>query len=245
MIKAIWLLSFCTAVGCETMGQARTPLLQSSQLQVEAAELCEKEGQYESAFEWYVIAATRFNNADAAFNLANMASRGAGIKLNDPMAMAAEFYRKAADLGNAKAPFHLGVLYHTGKGLSQSFREAENWYRKGASLGDASAQFALGVMLTSPSGRPLVPVEGAKWFLAAAEQGHHPSQFELAKLLESGIVVPRDLIQAHKWFNLAAASGDPNAIARRNALSKRLLPAQLEKAQELASQWKPGEPKIR
>ena len=37
-----------------------------------------------------------------------------------------------AQAGEARAQFHLGVLYERGWGVPQDFREAARWYRKAA-----------------------------------------------------------------------------------------------------------------
>jgi len=51
--------------------------------------------------------------------------------------------------------------------------------------------------------------------------------------------VPQDFLQAHKWHNLAAANGEKKAAEFRDARAKQMSPAQLDKAQKLAREWKP------
>ena len=50
---------------------------------------------------------------------------------------AAEWFRKAADLGDAKDQFYLGALYDLGllKGLEQDRAQAAAWYHKAAEQG--------------------------------------------------------------------------------------------------------------
>jgi TPR repeat protein len=55
-------------------------------------------------------------------------------------------YRKAADQGNARAQFNLGVLYANGQGVAQDYAEAARWYRKAADQGHADAQNNLGLL---------------------------------------------------------------------------------------------------
>jgi len=40
------------------------------------------------------------------------------------------------------------------------------------------------------------------------------------------------------WFNLCGASGDVNCIDKRNIVEKKMTKQQIEKAQEMARNWK-------
>ena len=52
-----------------------------------------------------------------------------------------EWYRKAAEQGNAAAQYNLGVRYETGRGgLPKDEAKAVEWYRKAAEQGDADAR---------------------------------------------------------------------------------------------------------
>ena len=53
---------------------------------------------------------------------------------------------QAAEQGNAKAQYNLGVRYDNGLGVRQDYTQAVQWYRKAAEQGDAEAQFNLGSM---------------------------------------------------------------------------------------------------
>ena len=55
-------------------------------------------------------------------------------------AEALKWWRKAAEQGDAKAQFNLGVMYDKGQGVMRNYAEAAKWYRKAAEQGDADAQ---------------------------------------------------------------------------------------------------------
>jgi clan AA aspartic protease (TIGR02281 family) len=55
-------------------------------------------------------------------------------------AKAASWFRKAADHGDAAAPYYLGFMYEKGQGVPQDYAAAEAWYRKGAERGDTTAR---------------------------------------------------------------------------------------------------------
>jgi len=41
------------------------------------------------------------------------------------------------------------------------------------------------------------------------------------------------------WFNVAASNGNKDAVKNRNMLVEQMTPQQIEKAQEMARNWKP------
>ncbi len=50
------------------------------------------------------------------------------------------WYRKAAEQGDAAAQYNLGLCYCNGWGVSKDMTEAVEWYRKAAEQGNAPAQ---------------------------------------------------------------------------------------------------------
>jgi TPR repeat protein len=62
------------------------------------------------------------------------------------VAKTAEYYRKAAEEGDAAAQYTLGFAYHFGKGVAKDYAEAARRYRKAAEQGDIPAEMSLGEM---------------------------------------------------------------------------------------------------
>jgi TPR repeat protein len=56
---------------------------------------------------------------------------------------------------------------------------------------------------------------------------------------ERGNGVTQDVVLAYKWYILGAANGDELGAVLRDALAKRMTPAQIFKAQQRAREWKP------
>ena len=54
-----------------------------------------------------------------------------------------------------------------------------------------------------------------------------------------GMGVPQDYVEAHVWMNLVAARGLERAKKNRDAIAKKMTPAQIAEAQRLAWEWKP------
>ena len=79
--------------------------------------------------------------------------------------------RKAANQGNAKAQFNLGMMYAAGTGILQDSVEAAYWFRKAAKQGNAKAQYQLGLMYASGKGIPQDDIQAYVWLNHAVAQG--------------------------------------------------------------------------
>ena len=85
--------------------------------------------------------------------------------------MAVQWYRHAAEQGNAEAQSNLGVMYAKGEGVPQDYKMAVQWYRRAAEQGNASAQFNLGVSYAEGEGVPQDYVHAHMWTNIAASGG--------------------------------------------------------------------------
>ena len=68
-----------------------------------------------------------------------------GVGLPKYPVEAVKWLCRAADQGNAKAQFNLGVCYTQGEGVPLDHAEAVKWFLKAADQKDAEAQYNLGV----------------------------------------------------------------------------------------------------
>ena len=135
---------------------------------------------------------------------------------------------------------NLGVMHYKGQGVPQNDAEAFRWYRLAADQGDATAQSNLGGMYEKGEGVPQNYVEAVKWYRVAAEQGYANAQFGLGFMYVNGVGVPNNDVEAYKWLALAAAQQGDFAGAR-DAVRRRMTPAQIAEGQRLAAEWKPKE----
>ena len=103
---------------------------------------------------------------------------------------AAEWYRKAAEQGDAQAQFNLGHCYERGQGVPQDFSEAVKWYRKAAEQGHTSAQENLGACYAN--GRAVIddPVQAYPWVKLAEERGCDGATLTLAMM--EGVFLSRE-----------------------------------------------------
>ena len=81
--------------------------------------------------------------------------------------------------------------------------------------------------------------EAVRLFRLSAEQGYANAQYNLGQMYYKGQGVLQDYKEAHMWFNLSGSNGRKVAIKYRNIVEKRMSPSQIEKAQEMARNWKP------
>ena len=113
-------------------------------------------------------------------------------------------------------------------------------FRPLAEQGDAEAQYNLGVTYMHDTGVPVNYAEAVKWYSKAAEQGHAAAQSNLGLMYALGIGVPEDYVKAHMWFLISEANGDGTAAKDLANVKKRMTPAQIAKAERLASKWLHG-----
>ena len=137
------------------------------------------------------------------------------------MALAVDWYEKAANAGFAPAQTNLGHMYENGIELARDIDAATVWYRRAAEQGFATAQTNLGILLSFGVSGTRDYYEAFRWFLAAARQGDADAQTNLALLFANGLGVERNPVDAYAWLTVAA-EGPPQAAETARAYRKRL-----------------------
>ncbi len=132
--------------------------------------------------------------------------------------LAANWFRKAAEHGNAAAQYSLGVLYTDGLGVAADPHRAVAWYQRSAAQGYAKAENNLAWFYANGKGVARDPGLAASWYRKAAEQGNAKAQMSLGLLYASGSGVAKDLALARQWLQRSAAQGDPDAARELAAL---------------------------
>ena len=128
-----------------------------------------------------------------------MYANGQGVPQSYAEAMT--WHRKAADLGDAKAQFSVGVMYFKGLGVPQNYAEAAKWYRRAADQGDPTAQFNLGSMYAKGQTVPHDDVTALVWLTVAAERGVRTAseaRDRLAKTMSAAQTTEAEA-RAHDW----------------------------------------------
>ena len=121
----------------------------------------------------------------------------------------------------------------------QDYKTAYKLWLPLAEQGDADAQVLLGVMYGKGQGVPQDYKEAVKLWVLSAEQGNAKAQKQLGLMYAEGQGVLQDYTLAHMWWNLAGSNGLKGAVENRTIVEKKMSPSQIEKAQEMARNWKP------
>lgn len=128
--------------------------------------------------------------------------------------MAFQWYKKAAELGNAQAQDSLGDCYWNGIGVAEDTKEAEKWYEKSAEQGNAKAQYDLATCYYDGVGVDKDRKKAARLFRRSADQHYADAQYSLGVCYASGEGVAQSEKEAQHWFKLAADQGNEDARKR-------------------------------
>lgn len=166
---------------------------------------------------------------------------------------AAEWYQKAADLGDANAQYVLGLAFDKLSNnnwlwfvIKHDSAKALEWYQKSANQGNTNAMMNLGSLIGSGEGAPKDEAKAWEWHLKAAAYGDSYAQILLGLMYESGNAYGgrKDLVLAYAWMNIASAN-DGSAISYRNQFERELSSSGRSEAQRLSSNWKKGQILVR
>jgi hypothetical protein len=119
-----------------------------------------------------------------------------GNGVEKDLTKAAEWYRKAAEQGDADGQRRLGNMYKFGNGVEQDLTKAAEWYRKAAEQGNAEGQCLLGIMYEFGNGVEKDLTKAAEWYRKAAEQGDAEGQWRLGNMYYFGDGVEKEFLEA-------------------------------------------------
>lgn len=160
--------------------------------------------------------------------------RGRGVPQD--YTAAAEWYRKAAEQGDAEAQCNLGWLLENGWGVDKSLEKAEEWYRKAAEQGNVRGMRKLGWL--AENGRKNLD-DATEWYRKAADLGDAEAMCDLGWLLENARGISgwlwKDLPRAVDWYRKAAEHGSARAQCNLGWLSEN--GRGVKKNLEKANQW--------
>ena len=121
----------------------------------------------------------------------------------------------------------------------KDYKTARKFWLPLAEQGDAEAQSNLGLMYDKGQGVPQDYKEAVRLYRLSAEQGDVDAQLKLGVSYGMGRGVPKDYALAHMWWNLSGSNGNKEAAENRDIVETKMTPQKIEKAQEMARNWKP------
>lgn len=82
-----------------------------------------------------------------------------------------EWYKKAAEQGDASAQYNLGEMYAGGDSVPQSYEKTFEWIQKAANQEIVAVQRRLGWLYDTGSGVQQDDTNAVKWYRKAADKG--------------------------------------------------------------------------
>jgi len=177
------------------------------------------------------------NDPNAQFLMGMLYDAGNGVPQDQ--AIAASWYRKAAEQKHLFAQLFLGIFYYSGTGVKRDYKEAARWLQSPADNENDQAQFYLGAMYEAGNGVTKNSSTAIEWFSKAAAQRNTRAMGMLSTLLFARQRNEKDLIDAYVWSHLAADYDPIQAgTSTRIVIEKYCNDAQTKAAKKLISEWK-------
>lgn len=172
---------------------------------------CEKD--YDTANAYFTKGASELGHLGCMNNLGVMYNHGLGFVKDASVAV--EWFRKAAEQGDAPAQYNLALMIYEGAGVDKNPDMATEWFRKAAEQGYAPAQCELAIRYEAVSGG--VPRDNAlavEWYRKAIEQGDLEAHFRLGLYYYRGVQPSKGIVgkvdEVEGWRK-AAEQGDAEA----------------------------------
>ena len=181
-------------------------------------------GDYTAAHaEWLPLA--REGAAAAQRNVGQLYRLGQGVPRD--AAVAANWYRLAAEQGLARAQSNLAAMYLQGDGVEKNAGVAAEWFRRAAAQGHALSQFNLGLMYETGFGLGVSLVKARSWYELAAGAGNARARDRLADLRNAPAKDDVALLPPAR-----AAAGPDSSLPDRGARGLIMPPADPDIARE-------------
>jgi TPR repeat protein len=146
--------------------------------------------------------------------LPELAGAAYEVEQNNPTVRSLGF---AAQQGEPRALYQLGLLYKRGNGVPKDSGTALHWFELAAKRAVSAAQFELGTIYGSGP-RAEDHLVAVRFLEEAARQGLAKAQYSLGLIYEQGKTLPRNAEEAATWYRRAAEQGDAKAQYRLGTL---------------------------
>jgi TPR repeat protein/GTPase SAR1 family protein len=139
----------------------------------------------------------------------------------------AEYYRQAAESGNASAMICLGSFFYQGIGVEKSFEKAVEWFQRAAELDNAVAMVCLGELHESGDGVVKSAERAVELYQRASDLGNASAMVHLCMCYGNGVGVPASDRIATEFLLRAVASGDTDAKKFIDSVEPRDVPVMM------------------
>ena len=170
---------------------------------------------------------------EGSIQLARFLDQGLGGSRDPNRAM--DLLYNAARGGSVFAMNEVGVRYQKGLGIRQDNVAAIGWFSLATQHGLPVAMVNLGNCYERGNGALPDLKKAGELYAVAAKQNHPVAQLLLGQMFEEGRGTEINLAFAAVNYTRAAAGGVKEAETKRDAVSKRLTPAQIKEVEKLLS----------
>ncbi len=153
--------------------------------------------------KFYFERAAEKNHPTALYNLGIIAIEG---EIQD-FKKAAEFFNRAADLGDLDATYSLAFFYRNGQGVEKDEERATALLKQAADQHHLAAMIDYAISLFNGRGTKADEDGAAAYLVRAAWRNAPVAQNRLARMYAAGRGVKLDLVEAMKWHVIARANG--------------------------------------
>lgn len=136
-----------------------------------------------------------------------------GVGCTKQPALAAVYYRQAAERGFPRGQYNYGAVFYGGCGVPQDYEQAYRWFSLAAACDDSSACHGLGWCYRYGQGVESSDKQAFHWFKKGSEFRYGPALAQLSLCFRDGVGVQADEDLSRKWMKEAAMEGD--AYAKR------------------------------
>jgi TPR repeat protein len=158
------------------------------------------------AVEYYARAA-ELKHGDALAGLGAAYTLGHGVEKKDEV-LAADYFRKSAEVGSAVGQVNWGIVLITGRCVERNTAEGLAWVTKAAEKDLVKAQsYLAGLYATGDDGVTRDYALAVKWVRKAVEKDDPASLNLYGVMLRDGLGVERDGAASVQYFQKAADSG--------------------------------------
>ena len=126
------------------------------------------------------------------------------VEVKDRSQKATDWYRKAAEQGNADGQYYLGWRYKDGKGVPKDLKQAFHWFLKAAEQGNFRAQNEVGVCYGKGQGVTKSASDAVDWYYRSAMQGYSRGEYNLGYNYVNGKGVTKSPKKGVEWYIKAA-----------------------------------------
>ena len=152
-----------------------------------------------------------------------------------PLEVTFHGFRTAAESGDARAAYRVGVCLLEGRGCKPDPEAALSWLLRAADQRDLDAQVMVANCYLRGEIGPVNLAAAVHWLSVAARQGSAEAQFSLGDLYARGVGVPTDRAIAATYWQDAAAQG--YARAQLNLALAYVRGEGVPKDMDLALSW--------